>query len=534
MSCNASLLFLLHAHLPFVNHPASSSFLEENWFFEAVAETYVPIIKMCERLAADRIRPGLTISVSPTLAAMLENEELKPKLMYYLESRLELLAKEKIRAKNEKILLKTVSMYERLYLDAIDILHCNEGNLLKPLKQLQGANQVEIITTSATHAVLPLLTRKEAVRAQIALAADDYEHHFGRKPAGFWLPECAYEPGLNPYLRMAGFRYFFTESHSLSGTGKNAPSGVFAKYRTRNGLDFFVRDSESSAEVWNAAEGYPANPAYREFYRDMGFDADLDYIRPYLGEDGVRRNLGLKYYRITDSSKDLSSRKYYDPDAASEQADKDAEDYLRRRMKQAETIPSFGTDPLIVNCYDAELFGHWWFEGPLFLESVIRKIRQNRLPLRFVTPSEYSSSVSQSAEIIPAMSSWGEKGYFEPWVNEKNDWIYSGLCPVTDKMVDAANFFKTRHLSALQKRALNQAAREVLLAQSSDWAFLMYIGSHVSYVEKRFTEHINDAADLLSQAIENNIKEEKLKELEIKNNIFPQIDFRLFASPTRF
>ena len=532
MNTRASLLFVLHAHLPFVNHPSDSGFLEENWFFEAVAETYVPLIRMFERLAADHIRPGITLSISPTLGAMLENSELKIKLSSYLKSRLELLSKEKTRLKRNRRVLKVVAMYERLYMDALELLECHDGNLLVPVRALQRAGQIEVITTSATHAVLPLLIRKEAVRAQVAVAAGDYETRFGRRPSGFWLPECAFEPGLSSYLRMEGFHYSFTESHSVEGSG----AGVFSSYRTPNGLGIFVRDSSSSADVWSAATGYPGNPAYREFYRDLGFDAPLDYIRPYLGEDGTRRNLGIKYYRITDRTKDLSKRDYYDPEAAAAQVEKDAADYLRRRIEQAQaaalSVP--GREPLIVNCYDAELFGHWWFEGPLFLETMIRKIRQARLPLRFVTPSEYNASCPSATEIVPGVSSWGEKGYFEPWVNSSNDWIYKGICAVTDKMVDTANFFKTRHLQPLQKRALNQAAREVLLAQSSDWAFLLYIGSHASYARRRFTDHVNCAVDLLAQAVGGRVDPDMLEKVEKKDNIFPDIDFRLFASPMRY
>ena len=159
MSSRGSLMFLLHAHLPYVNHPEDSAFLEENWFFEAVVETYVPIISVLERLAAEGIRPGVTISISPTLGAMLENEALEDKLGLYVGSRLELLERELERAQDEPALLKTVKLYQKLYTDAADLMHKYSGDLITPLKALQHAGQIEIIITSATHAVLPLLAR---------------------------------------------------------------------------------------------------------------------------------------------------------------------------------------------------------------------------------------------------------------------------------------------------------------------------------------------------------------------------------------
>lgn len=526
-------MFLLHAHLPYVNHPQDSAFLEENWFFEAVVETYVPLISALERLVSEGIRPGVTVSVSPTLGAMLENEALERKLGLYVESRLEIIEKELERAEGDPALLKAVAHYKALYESAAELLHKYSGDLITPLKSLQHAGQIEIITTAATHAVLPLLTRPEAVRAQLSVAAEDYFDRFNRKPDGFWLPECAYEPRLNSYLKLSGFNYIFTETHSIPG-GDGAPNGVYSPYRTSNGLELFARDASSSREVWSSKTGYPGDPAYREFYRDLGYDADMDYIKPYLGIDGGRRPLGLKYHRITGPASDLSSKQYYDPELAMKRVQEHADDFLARRLKQAEEFyETRGGRPLIVSCYDAELFGHWWFEGPAFLETVIRKIRQERLPLQFVTPSEYLNSCQEPSEISPSVSSWGEKGYFDPWLNETNDFIYPAVYAATDKMIETANRFRNQDLNNLGRRALNQAARETLLAQSSDWAFLIYIGSHSEYAKGRLQDHASNALRLLSEVIEKRIDESALIELERKNNLFPRLDFKIFASVSR-
>lgn len=535
MSSRGSLLFVLHAHLPFVNHPSDSTFLEENWFFEAVAETYVPMIAMLERLANEGIRPGIGISISPTLGAMLENEELEKKMMLYLESRLELLDKELFRAKDDPALLAIVNLYKKLYEDAAGLMHKYSGDLITPLKALQHSGHIEIITTSATHAVLPLLVRPEAVRAQVAVAADDYFDRFNRKASGFWLPECAYEPRLNSYIKLSGFNYTFTESHAIENAGADAPYGVYAPYRTSNGLGIFARDAASSREVWSSKFGYPGDPAYREFYRDFGYDGDYEYVKPYLGSDGTRRPLGLKYHRITGNGADLAAREYYDPAAALARVEAHASDFLARRMAQTNDFyAAHSARPLIVSCYDAELFGHWWFEGPAFLESVIRKIRVERLPLQFVTPGEYMNSCQEPREINPGVSSWGENGYFDPWVNESNDFIYRAVYAATDKMIEAANRFRNQDLPSSSLRALNQAARETLLAQSSDWAFLLYIGSHAQYAKGRLEDHSANALRLLTEVIEKRVDENALAELEKRNNLFTRMDFRVFASVSKF
>jgi len=535
MASRGSLMFLLHAHLPYVNHPQDSAFLEENWFFEAVVETYVPLISVLERLAAEGIRPGVAVSISPTLGAMLENEALEAKLGRYVDSRLELIEKELERVKDDPLLLRTVQLYQELYQEAAGLLHKYSGDLITPLKSLQHAGQIEIITTAATHAVLPLLARPEAVRAQLAVAAEDYTDRFNCKPSGFWLPECAYEPRLNSYLKLSGFNYTFTESHAVESAGAQAPNGVYSPYRTPNGLGLFARDAASSREVWSAKFGYPGDPAYREFYRDLGYDGDYEYVRPYLGSDGIRRPLGLKYHRITAAGTDLSAKQYYDPDAALERVEAHAADFLERRMKQTDDFyAARGQRPLIVSCYDAELFGHWWFEGPAFLEAVIRRIRAERLPLQFVTPTEYLNSCQEPLELSPGMSSWGENGYFDPWVNETNDFIYPAVYAATDKMIETANRFRNQDLNGSSLRALNQAARETLLAQSSDWAFLLYIGSHADYAKGRLEDHAANALRLLGEVIEKKVDEPALAELERRNCLFPRLDFKVFSSVSRF
>lgn len=534
MSSKGSLLFLLHAHLPYVNHPEHSDFLEENWFFECVVETYIPLISMLERLVRDGVRPGIAISISPTLGAMLENETLEGKLARYIEMRLELIEKELVRAENDPALLKIVRLYQKLYEEAAGMIHTYSGDLITPLKQLQHAGHIEIITTSATHSILPLLTNPEALRAQISAAADDYYDRFNVKASGFWLPECAYDPRVQTYLKLSGFKYIFTESHAVEFAEGAPKSGVYSAYRSPSGVNVFARDAESSKQVWSAKFGYPGDPAYREFYRDLGYDAEYEYVKPYLSEDGKRRTLGLKYHRIT-GDVDLAGKLLYDPDMALLAVERHAADFLERRMRQVEEIHAQrGVRPVIVGCYDAELFGHWWFEGPAFLECVIRKIRQDRLPLQVVTPGEYLNSAQEPVELNPQISSWGENGYFDPWVNESNDSIYPSVLAVTDRMIEMSNRFRNQDLNQLTSRALNQAAREVLLAQSSDWPFLMYIGSHAQYAVARVDGHVANASKLLSEIMEKKIDEKNLLELEKRNNIFSRLDFRVFSSVSKF
>jgi len=534
MSTKSYLAVVLHAHLPFVRHPEKDWYLEEDWFFEAITETYIPLILMIERLAKENIRPALTISLSPTLCAMLEDEFLEKRCRAYIEARLTLIEEELGRQPEGSPFRKTALMYQNMFEQSLRLMDRYSGDMITPFKQFQQSGLVEIITSSATHAVLPIQPHAETVRAQIAVAAEDYQERFSKKTKGLWLPECAYDPKAGQYLQLSGLKYFFMENHAAANASPVPVNGVFAPIKVRGGLIAFARDGESAKEVWSSQFGYPGDGAYREFYRDLGFDADYEYIQPYLHADGVRRGLGIKYHRVT-GKVELADKQPYDPDVASLTAKMHAADFLKKRMAQADKIAAEkNIRPLITGTYDAELFGHWWFEGPQFLEHMIRTIRQERMPIQMVTASEAMELSTDQTEVEPDASSWGEGGYFEPWINAANDWIYPKINACAEKMIELANRYQYSDLTLLQKRLLNQAARELLLAQSSDWAFLLYVGSHAEYAEKRIVEHCHNFYQLARMMQSAQLDEQRIKELETEHNIFPNIDFRVFASASTF
>jgi 1,4-alpha-glucan branching enzyme len=198
------------------------------------------------------------------------------------------------------------------------------------------------------------------------------------------------------------------------------------------------------------------------------------------------------------------------------------------REKQAEYLAGLlGTKPIIVSPYDAELFGHWWYEGPDWIEFLLRKIYYDQDNIETITPSEYLERYPMQQVVQPSMSSWGYKGYNEVWLEGSNDWIYPHLHMMADRMIELAG----RHQSAdgLLLRALNQAARELLLAQSSDWAFIMKTGTMVEYAHKRTKDHIGRFDRLYKDILASRINEKWLGEIESRDNIFPDIDYRVYA-----
>jgi 1,4-alpha-glucan branching enzyme len=516
------LCLVLHSHLPFVRHPEHGDFLEEDWLYEAITETYIPLIEVFERLLADNVDFRITLSLTPTLISMLSDSLLQERYLRHINQLIELAHKEVERTRWQPEFQSLATMYLNTFSRARDIFQKYNRNLVTAFKNFQEAGKLEIITCAATHGYFPLMDIcPESVRAQIKVAVSHYESVFGKKPQGFWLPECGYQPGHDEFLKEAGIKYFFSDSHGVLHGSPRPKYGVFAPVYCKSGVACFARDLESSKQVWSSIEGYPGDYHYREFYRDIAFDLDYEYIRPYVHPDGIRINTGIKYYRITGDE----HKEPYIPHLAREKAAEHAGNFMFNRQKQIEYLYDFiKKKPIIVSPYDAELFGHWWYEGPMWLDFLIRKIHFDQDAIRMITPFEYLLENPRNQVVTPSMSSWGWKGYSEMWLQGANDWIYRYLHTASWRMTELVKTFQ--NTDGLLKRALNQALRELLLAQSSDWAFIMGTGTHTAYAVKRTKEHLLRFTRLYEDIKSNSIDENWLADIEYKDNIFPGIDYK--------
>ncbi len=295
-------------------------------------------------------------------------------------------------------------------------------------------------------------------------------------------------PGHDVFLKEAGLRYSFLESHGLTDAFPRPSFGVHAPIVSPGGIVFFGRDMESSRQVWSAESGYPGDFDYREFYKDVGWELPMKDLEDFL-PDGQRKNLGIKYYRVTGRGTDLGHKQPYVRAWAMEKAASHAGNFLGNRQKQVEHhAGAMGRTPIVVSPYDAELYGHWWYEGPQFLDFLFRKMHFDQDVVKPTTPSEYLHRFGELEVCQPPMCTWGASGYAEVWLNGSNDWIYPHLDMAAERMVELARRYE--HPNDLERRALDQAARELLLAQSSDWAFIMKTNTTVEYAKKRTRDHV--------------------------------------------
>jgi 1,4-alpha-glucan branching enzyme len=523
-----SLALVLHAHLPYIRHPEYQYHLEENWLYEAVTATYLPLLEVYRNLARDGVRFRVTMSMSPPLVAMLSDHLLKTRTAAYLDRLLRLGDEEIARRAGDPTFSYLANFYRERFGRLKALYDGIQGDIVGAYRQLQDDGFLEIVTVCATHGYLPAIRDYTARRAQIQIAAQQYHRHFGRHPRGIWLAECGYTEGVEDLLAEAGIRYFFVDAHGLLHGRPRPPYGTAAPVFTRAGVAAFARDLESSKQVWSADEGYPGDVDYRDFYRDLGFDLPIEQAKPYIHPDGIRVHTGYKYFRVS-GRVGLGDKQPYNPEWARAKAASHAGNFLFNRQVQSRWLGEhMDRRPFIVSPYDAELYGHWWFEGPMFLDLLARKIHFDQDEINMSTPSEYLEEHTVNAVCEVSGSSWGDGGYSGVWIDGPNDWIYRHQHRCEARMAELARKYEGG-ASDLDRRVLNQLARELLLLQSSDWAFILKTGTAMGYAIARVKAHIARFRRLDRELSAGWIDQGWLADLERRDNLFSDIDYRVYA-----
>lgn len=520
MEKKGCLLLVLNSHLPFIRHPEIEYPFEENWLFEAIAESYLPLVSKCEGLIHEGYDFRITCSLSPPLIEMFADDLLRLRFSKYLDDRIALSKQEMKRLRHEPRLFESAQGYHQFFITTRKLFEERWNcDLLGAFNYLLDSRRVEIITSCATHAYLPLWELfPKIIRLQVQLGIRQFRNVFGREPQGFWLPECGFFPGLDEVLHREGIRYFFLDAHGLLNAD---PAPLFREYapvHCPSGIAAFGRDWLSHDLVWLKEKGYPGDPCYRDFYQDIGFDLDLEYLGRFT-HSPERIPAGIKYYR---GGRD-GIRDVYDPMLARSRCEEHANHFVdacQRQIEQLQFPP--GKEPVMAAIFDTEHFGHWWHEGTAWLDLVIRKLSVGHSTIKLTTARDYLKTHATNQVVTPSASSWGYQGYGETWLMGRNHWIY----PALYEKIELIDCFVQAHTIplGLQRDAINQYFRELLLAQSSDWAFMMHNGSNQSYAEKRVHEHLENMTCLYHQIIQNAVDSAWLDGIQSKNNIFKNVD----------
>jgi 1,4-alpha-glucan branching enzyme len=540
-------VFTLHSHLPYVlNHgrwPHGS-----DWICEAALDTYLPLLEVLRGLAAEAVPAPITIGFTPVLANQLTNPTFVAEMEAFFDQRIKACdeAPASLAATGDSHLEPLVGFWRGRLVRLQNLFHEVDQDIIGAFRSLEAAGRLELIGSAATHGYLPLLGRDESIRLQLAVGVSEHRRIFGRVPAGCWLPECAYRPrgpwepwptaprtgmrrGIEEHLADAGFQFFFVDAHlaaagrplGLSGDPAGDPivhapaapaipseplRSPYRAYRVAHGpVAAYVRDPRASLQVWSRFEGYPGDEWYLEFHK-------------------MRWPGGLKFWRVSGPSVDLGAKQPYNPQAAADRARGHAE-HFAHLLAGIASGQSQNREGVVVAPFDTELFGHWWFEGPAFLAHMYRSLVRQKATVHPVTGSRHLQEFPPRAAIRLPWGSWGANGDSSMWLSERTAWTWERIWPLEQSFWDVA---PDALASPMARPILAQAARELLLVQSSDWQFIISTGAAADYAERRFVEHCQDAEQLIAalrpgHEAELEAAQQRAEELGRRDQLFPNV-----------
>ncbi len=564
------LTFTLHAHLPYVvNHGTWPHGME--WLHEAAAETYLPLLRVLKNLERDKIRFNCNLNLSPILLEQLSHPVFIAEFPNYLNRKIVAAREDEafFIQSGETHLAETARFWHRFFSQALEDFNPFDHNIIKGFRHFNDIGLIDIITCGATHGYMPLLGTDESVRAQIRLAVDTHIRHIGKHPRGIWAPECGYRPagfwdypvpnadgtptppgfdriGVEQALSESDIEFFFVDTHLVEESERipspyellngqvprdekteqmthephrslYQPYYVDGPYDKRYATTIFPRDPRTGVQVWSGDTGYPGDGVYLDFHK-----------KRWPG--------GHRYWRVTGSKVDMGDKLPYYPQQAAERTKSHASNFVHLVYEALKSGFNDEIPPILCSPFDAELFGHWWFEGPLWLEAIARNLHDYDTGLQLISCAEYLDKYPRAGFIAMHEGSWGAEGTNQVWMNPETSWTYTHIYPAELYTRDVCTAGNWRN-SAQGKRIMQQLCRELLLLESSDWQFLITTGAARDYAEIRFLTHNDqfnevkaiwqsfESAGVLTQA-----QEDRLAEIERRDGVFPDIDPGLWVA----
>jgi 1,4-alpha-glucan branching enzyme len=560
----------LHSHLPYVvNHGTWPHGLE--WLNEAAAETYLPILRVLAQLESEGVYLKANINLSPILLEQLAHPVFKQEFPEYLERKIAAAQKDakEFVAQGNDHLAHVARFWEQFFGEDLDHFRALDGDIITGFRHYNDIGAIEVFTCAATHGYFPLLGNDASIRAQVRTGIETHKKYLGKPPRGIWIPECGYRPagewyfpvhlngsarplpqhpfyraGVEQILAENGLEYFFIDTHLVEQSAMFTPyehlagdrpiaveqvdgsqprvsfyQPFFADTPDRREahVAFFTRDPRTSVQVWSGDHGYPGDADYLEFHK-----------KKFPG--------GHRYWRVTGPRVDLGDKQPYYPNVASERTQDHAVHFAYITGEAIKHNPPAGAPPILCAPFDAELFGHWWFEGPQFLANVAREFAKPESPLKLITCGEYLEKYPPQGFLALEEGSWGANGNNSVWLNPDTAWTWTHIYPAEEAVRQMARSNKWVG-NETATRLAKQICRELLLLESSDWQFLITTGAARDYAEKRFNDHLHEFRLLIDawrryeatgEIPAEGVK--KLEEVEARDSVFPDVKPELWAA----
>jgi len=561
------LALTLNANLPYVvNHGTWPHGME--WLHEAVAEVYLPLLRVLGNLERDGVPARFNLNLSPILLEQLAHPLFRAEFPKYVARKMVAAREDEafFLQAGDATLADTARFWGSFYAAAQAEFAALGGEVVKGFRHFNDTGAIEALTTAATHGYLPLLGTDESLRAQIRTAVETHKRHFGRAPRGIWLPECGYRPaglwsypvldagahdaheairriGIEQAVAESGLEFFFVDTHLIEESGGSFYQAYFvegsgeANTSHARATTVFPRDPRTGVQVWSSDAGYPGDPNYLDFHKKR-FPGGHRY---WQVDGGVSGGAGggdnLPYW----------------PEQASERVQHHAEHFVQLVYRTLEPSFKAGAAPILCAPFDADLFGHWWFEGTQWLEAVARaldaqakqRLAAGEAAVETTTCSEYLARQARAGTIALGEGSWGAGGDHRVWLNSDTAWTYEKIYPAEIYVREVATAGKWRG-SEWGERVVRQMCRELLLLESSDWQSLITTGAAKDYAEKRFRTHHEEFVELKAmwQAFEAGMvagaggaldlqQTNRLIEIESRDQVFAEIDPGLWAAGAR-
>jgi 1,4-alpha-glucan branching enzyme len=557
------LALTLNVHLPYVVHHGTWPHGLE-WLHEAAAETYLPLLRVLAHLERDGVPANFNLNLSPILLEQLTHPHFREEFPHYLARKIVAAREDEayFLQSGDAHYAEIARFWNAFYTAAQSDFAALDGNIVAGFRRFNDAGQIEILTCAATHGYLPLLGTDESLRAQLRTAVATHTRHFGKPPRGLWSPECGYRPaglwnypvlddgataphpafrriGIEQALSECGLEYFFVDTHMVEDASRSLyqPYYVDGPYDKSRAATVFPRDPRTGFQVWSSDIGYPGDPNYLDFHK-----------KRFPG--------GHRYWQVTGSNVGINDKFVYRPDDALGRIQMHAAHFAQLVLHTLQ--PSFNgrTPPVLCAPFDADLFGHWWFEGPQWLEAVARALHAQNAPhasngnghaegragsqrIATITCSDYLDRYPRAGFIAMHEGSWGTDGNHLVWMNPETEWTYAQLYPAERSLRAICSTAKWRD-SDLARRIVQQLCRELLLLESSDWQSLITTGAARDYAEKRFRSHCDSFLDLkaLLDTFDSTgdlsaPQARRLAEIERIDSIFCDIDPTLWATAAK-
>lgn len=519
-----SLIFCISAHQPYICHKEDEFLPQNELLFTAISETYLPLLNMFSNLEADGVSFKIMMCFSPSLCALLSDPQIQSQYIEWLDRGIALGEKQvALYGDDDPRKVLAQKQLDLSIQNRRDFTETYQQDLLSKFSYYAKKGNLELLATAATNCYLPMYADlPQAVQAQIEVGLISHRHYFESAPEGFWLPYMGYAPGLESLIRPYGFHYTILDSHGLLFGTPVPENGIFGPAKCFNALAVFARDNAAAPGFEDDVEKIALKSVYRDQNRDIGFEESLENLEGFLNSKNVRLSTGYKYWSQEEDS-------FYKPEEALASLKADAKTFLDEKSKKLNQASELlkNNDALSLCCFDSSFFGQQWHEGIAWLEEIFRQIA-NRDDIEMGHCSEFIQDKTKLPRITPFNSAGAGTGYAEDLIDHSNDWMIRYVRKAVERMVDLTQRFPTD--TGLKERSLNLAAKEVLLAQSGDWAKMLKEQDFGDYASERFKESIGAFSTVYDSLGSNSISTEWLTNMERKHRIFSWINYRAFSS----